>query len=99
MLDRQQGEGAVLRCPPLCKSCVHQSPRRDPGPWLLNVASQALGWMVLQEEVRAGTEAEECRMRKLSCFPEQLEQDLWPYLSGSLLQVPVLPFVFTLLRP
>ena len=99
MLDRQQGEGAVLRCPPLCKSCVHQSPRWDPCPWLLNVASQALGWMLLQEEVRAGTEAEECRMRKLSCFPEQLEQDLWPYLSGSLLQVPVLPFVFTLLRP
>ena len=54
---------------------------------------------VMKEEVRAGTEAEECRMRKLSCFPEQLEQDLRPYLSGSLLQVPVLPFVFTLLRP
>ena len=98
-LERQQGEGAVLRCPPLRKLCVHRSPRWDHCPSLLNIASRALGWMLLQEEVRAGTEAEECRMRKLSCFPEQLERDLRPHLSGSLLQVPVLPFVFTLLGP
>lgn len=66
---------------------------------ILSVASRALGWMLLQEEVRAETEVEECCMRELSCFPERLEQDLQPYLSGSLLQVPVLAFVFTFLRP
>ena len=72
-LEGQQSEGAVLRCPPLWKLCFHQSPRWDHCLSLLNVASRALGWTSLQEEVRAGTEAEECHMRKLSYFPERLE--------------------------
>lgn len=67
-----QGGGWVLRCIHVALhpgDRVHQSPGWDHCLWLLNVVSWALGWMPLQEEVSAGTEAKECQTLKLSCFP------------------------------
>lgn len=66
-------------------------------PVILNVAS----WAGLDVTPGRGEQKQKLRnaaCRSWGCFPERLEQDLQPYLSGSLLG-PCPSFVFTLLEP